>query len=81
MVYEEIGLKIIEVIGMWIKCSDRLPSLHEKVLCVNDDGEIWVAYMLDDLHGGYEFCEPLDYCYIGKVTHWMPLPELPKEEL
>lgn len=63
----------------WISVKDRLPE--EKVNCI--------------VHYKHAYCENDDYWAIGicfydgkkfqidwayKVTHWMPLPEPPKEE-
>ena len=63
----------------WISVDDRLPE--EKVNCIvhykhaycdNDDyWEIGICF-----YDGEKFRMELSY----KVTHWMPLPELPKGE-
>jgi hypothetical protein len=64
----------------WIKVSDRLPSPHEKVNVLMDRNNIligimgsdneWYVFWSDGLEKEDEF-EP--------VTHWMPLPEPPKQ--
>lgn len=58
----------------WIKCSERMPELDddgysEPVLAVNEIGDIKVV----SFYSG----EGLDSC--TEITHWMPLPELPKD--
>ena len=59
----------------WIHVSERLPDENEGVVLVYDggvepaivDGDIFLEY---DKYEGWE---------INNVTHWMPLPEPPKE--
>ena len=67
----------------WIKCSERLPNVGERVL-MNvgksvfegwHDGRIWVRY--DDFDESPASFEEL---MCKRVTHWMPLPEPPEEE-
>lgn len=63
----------------WIPVSERLPDVHKNVLCCGSKGGQfvgWVSNHVSDgkalafVHGGY-----------GRlITHWMPLPEPPKEE-
>jgi hypothetical protein len=52
----------------WISVEDRLPVETYQVLTVDDTG--WIE--IDAL--GWE-----DWLSHRDVTHWMPLPELPKE--
>lgn len=56
----------------WIKCSDHMPEEHKPFL-VFSDGDIEVGSHCNnwwiDSNG----------CKIQNVTHWMPLPEKPKE--
>lgn len=60
----------------WISVEERLPEKCEYVLCIVRYGEdAWnyeLGFMLNNawVHPGR--CE-------GVVTHWMPLPEPPKE--
>ena len=63
----------------WISVDDDLPCYHEelkpnsyatyKVIVLLNDGRIRETYMFYD-----KWCE-----YRKKITHWMPIPELPKE--
>lgn len=60
----------------WISVKDRLPDDEKDVLCYLGDAILrftTVGYLLDGEWRGDGF--PLRY-----VTHWMPLPEPPKEE-
>ena len=67
---------------MWISCEDRLPEIGEPV---------WLFCFEDYQQEGY-FVQDIDYEEEGVshtfknmydkyivVTHWMPLPEPPKE--
>ena len=61
----------------WIPVSERLPEEGKTVLCLKDTGDCWLAmwnYCDDRLWSdGEAWCSEI--C----VTHWMPLPEPPKE--
>lgn len=70
----------------WIKVSERLPEDGANVCFYNEDR--------DSIFGGYfqkegtaivpnnSFRENLDDWWFDeeKITHWMPLPDLPKDE-
>lgn len=61
----------------WIKCKDKLPSNNDDVLVVvvdNDDAEIRVGF-----HDNGCWYSYTDDNKLAKVTHWMPLPDLPKD--
>ena len=60
----------------WISVKDRLPESGETTLVYNGDIDVhgfWNGRWLDYDENGY----PFEVLYI---THWMPLPEPPKEE-
>ena len=63
----------------WIPCSERLPEKNDQwVLCLCVSGAIEV------LKFDYTMCNwDAQYpgrCYMENyVTHWMPIPQLPKE--
>lgn len=65
----------------WIPVTERLPEEQQSVLVHRDDGGIFIF--------GYFTTSPTDECWIDDhlnvysaycITHWMPLPEPPKEE-
>lgn len=65
----------------WIPVTERLPEDRQSVLVHRDDGGIFIFE--------YFTTSPTDECWIDdhlnvysaySVTHWMPLPEPPKEE-
>ena len=66
----------------WIPCSDKLPEIFEHVMIVYLDfagkKNITIAYR-DDEENACDWCSDWDGEVIdAKVTHWMPLPELPE---
>ena len=65
-----------ELKPIWIPCSERMPETDTPVICYMRIGQILVMELSDD--DGW-------YCGITRynpraVTHWMPLPEPPKED-
>ena len=56
----------------WIPVTDRLPQETQRCIVVSKCGEMAFA-----IYKGNGFQYPH---YMGKATHWMPLPEPPKEE-
>jgi hypothetical protein len=75
----------------WIKCSDRLPNDEDPIL-IFVDGDCHVAHWEDDIDK-YTTGIGLDCYYCGGqtsisfindwhgnlITHWMPLPDPPKD--
>lgn len=67
----------------WISVEDRLPESHdEKADCFHvTDGEfIWMAYYACK---EWQFAQCTNSPYVidwTDITHWMPIPEPPKEE-
>lgn len=69
----------------WVACSERMPEVGAKVLCfpVNDEpihatynGQVWlqdISWSVSD--------EPIDNVISCNVTHWMPLPAAPQQEV
>lgn len=73
--------------NQWISVEDDLPCNHEELIDPNnpdftvfvlvrwlDDGFILSARMIKCLMGEWE------WELIGGIGHWMPIPELPKEQ-
>lgn len=78
----------------WISVSERLPELRmwesgslasSNVLFVTEDKTIHIGYVMEDFHIGDNGCLKIDRWFmlggyrIENVTHWMPLPEMPKD--
>lgn len=79
----ELIKRLEEAQPKWISVKDRLPESHdEKADCflVTDGTFIWMAYYACK---EWQFAECTDSPYVidwTDITHWMPLPEPPKEE-
>jgi hypothetical protein len=68
----------------WIKCSDSLPENNEYVLC-SDERDIYILKFMQEQdkrkkNPRYWFESPSGEDFFDEITHWMPLPYLPKEE-
>ena len=70
----------------WIPVAERLPeSVCKSYLCLTDTGYHCEVRWTNNVYGlwksdnewGWSIADVPQYC---KVTHWMPLPEPPKEE-
>lgn len=60
----------------WISVKERLPEDKAFVLCKCRAGLYEVLSWI-----GASWYHDTNHCYMkGFVTHWMPLPEQPKEE-
>lgn len=72
----------------WISVKDRLPNTGEKVIVFaigKYDGFIgdttYAISMMIDRPSGKRWAVPWQYFDVDyEITHWMPLPEPPKEE-
>ena len=61
----------------WHKVDDEKepkPSFGEKVLCYDEDGDIFIAEFLGD-DGYYRY---VSVCFKAHPTHWHKLPKAPK---
>ncbi len=61
----------------WIKCSEQMPELGQDVLCINIDGDYETCLYTKGWHSGNPFFASCAGDFFP--THWMPLPEPPKE--
>ena len=71
----------------WIPVTERLPeSVRKSYLCLTDTGYHCEARWTNNVYGhlytsgnewGWSIADVPQYC---EVTHWMPLPEPPKEK-
>jgi len=69
------------VIVEWIKCSDRLPSRGKMVLGTQGNYIFFCMYDPFSALGKDGLWVTEDHIEFDNITHWMPLPELPREEL
>ena len=90
--YAGTGLTPEEVAALkeqtrWIPCSERLPNVcgFKCLVCAKNKFEqtrVFTAFTGYMEHGKLEFhsCEPpYDDLSVWEITHWMLLPEAPKE--
>ena len=70
------GIKMSE----WISVKDRLPQPGRYVACIakrNPFSRLMPMVARIEKNG---WANPITEQYISEVTHWMPLPEPPKED-
>ena len=68
----------VDAMGGWIPVTERLPEKEGRYLCVKrigKSGAVYVTMMNGDSYGF-----SMEHIYTDEVTHWMPLPEPPKED-
>lgn len=66
----------------WVSVKERLPEPMTWVLCLGVDGNMRVLRH-DNIMDDWDFAVFDGHCYaynVGSVTHWMPLPDEPKED-
>ena len=76
--------KLIEnapTIDGWINANERLPDNEQDVLAYLDDGEETRIAPCNYFKGVWFDCTMNCIVAIQHVTHWMPIPEPPKEEM
>lgn len=66
----------------WISVNDRLPEMNVPVICYwNAHGSrIYVVCVMEDRNGYVGFIDYRISVSHPEITHWMPLPDPPKEE-
>lgn len=65
--------------GEWINVEDMLPDLGQNVLTVGPKGSMETTYYRGLLHVRRDKWR-WKHNGVKTITHWMPLPEPPKEE-
>lgn len=63
--------KLRALVPQWISVDDRLPEQGEEAICIAADGDMMIGKYTE---WGWMFP-----CYFEELTHWMPIPEPPKE--
>ena len=72
----EYGIEQLEnaqTVNRWISVDDALPEIYEKVLTADIYGYVTENYRCNVRTG-------LEWANGFRITHWMPLPEPPKNE-
>ena len=72
----------------WINVNDDLPcnnpnNIHfgftNKVFVIDSNKNIFIAYMKKNKNNKWVWCSDDNFDLSHIITHWMPIPELPKE--
>lgn len=63
----------------WISVKERLPKDGQKVIAAFRDGEGVIVDQARYSNGEFDFAN-WAYVWHENITHWMPMPEPPKEE-
>ena len=70
-------------IGHWIPVTERLPEVGKKILVFAYGNDTLTARMNRKTENGYPVFQCngifLEMAKPGRITHWMPLPEPPKD--
>lgn len=69
-------IKNAPTVGGWISVKNMLPEENGRYLVSVVEGYMELYLWID----GVWFSSVLNVCDDGFVTHWMPLPEPPKED-
>ena len=63
----------------WINVKDRLPEHEDRYLVINGMQQYIMPFKFNGVGLGYWECGYRFHSKANDVTHWMPLPEPPKE--
>jgi hypothetical protein len=75
--YADCPLPTVTKCSEWISVKDRLPEESGRYLVYAKEGERETHRTIAPFHKAFHLSGRMAY---WKVTHWMPLPEPPKEE-
>lgn len=62
----------------WISVMERLPEDGQKIIAAFRDSGGWIVDQARYGNGEFDFAS-WAYVWNDNITHWMPLPEPPKE--
>ena len=85
-----VGVKWADAhpISPWISVEDDLPcnnpnNIHfgftNTVLVIDDENNTFIAFMVKDKDNKWRWDSADNFAFLHHITHWMPIPELPKE--
>ena len=63
----------------WISVKDELPPRELNILAVNGHGRIKIMALWKKEDKRWTWIEDSRFTHRNDITHWMPLPEPPKE--
>ena len=66
----------------WISVEERLPEPEKEVIILDGRKHIDIDHLTDDGEDNYFWWKSDDtiWCEDDEITHWMPIPQLPKED-
>lgn len=67
-------------VGEWVSVKDKLPKDDQDIFVYLNDGQEKRITACNYAKGVWFDCVMNCICVLAHVTHWMPLPEPPKEE-
>ena len=76
----KLMLDDMQTVGGWISIKDRMPEDETRVIAYVQHKICWYRmFAWHDMYGWHSSAPELDEKESDYVTHWMPLPEPPKE--
>ena len=72
----------------WIRVEDDLPcnnpaniyfGFTTSVLAIDDKNNTFMAFMMKDKDNKWVWDSSHGFAFLDHITHWMPIPKLPKE--
>ena len=72
----------------WISVEDDLPcnnpnNIHcgftNTVLVIDEENNTYIAFMVKDKDNKWSWDSADNFAFLHSITHWMPIPKLPKE--
>ena len=70
----------LEEQNLWVPVTERLPERGNLVLCIGKKGGMFLASGMTLFSDGSCWCSVPNARSGRNATHWMPLPEPPKED-
>lgn len=70
----------IELVQEWISVEDELPEVGGYVVCIAKRNPFYRFMPMVARIDKNGWVNPITEQYISEVTHWMPMPQPPKEE-
>ena len=73
--------------NQWISVEDDLPcnnpnNIHfgftNTVLVIDDENNTYIAFMVKDKDNKWSWDSADNFAFLHSITHWMPIPKLPK---
>lgn len=63
----------------WISVKDKLPEKYKTVIVTYDDGIVYISHLTIDSYSELVWEFPAGFVPLNVVTHWMELPQKPKD--